>query len=166
MVKIPGDPEPYQERQKEKRRDRKLKRNLSHIDENEMIDPAKDFLEGHLINPEEIIQWFEEPKVMIRPRQSDEPVSKVWENPDLICQTDANGTPVFFLVELKKILGKGSIGQALMYKWALDNGLQIGTQKNSLPLPDDAIVCSIICYLKPNQEYYKNSYNGLKICLN
>lgn len=156
MVKIPGDPEPYQERQREKRRERRLKRNLSHINESEMIDPAKSFLEEQLINPEEIVEWFEEPKVMIRSRQSDEPASKVWENPDLICQSDANGTPVFWVVELKKTLGKGAIGQALMYKWAIDNGLQIGTQENALPLPDNAIVCSVICYLKPNQEYYRD----------
>jgi hypothetical protein len=161
MVKIPGDPEPYQERQKEKRRERRRKRNLSHIDEGEMVRPAKDFLEGHLINPEEIVGWFEEPKVIIRSRKSNETASKVWENPDLICEADAGGTPVFYVIELKKVLGKKSVGQALMYKWAIDSGLNIGAGEDPIEIPDDAIVCSVICYLKPSQEYYRDFINWI-----
>jgi hypothetical protein len=80
----------------------------------------------------------------------------VWENPDLICEADAAGTPVFYVIELKKVLGKKSIGQALMYKWAIDNGLKIGTGENQTAIPDDAIVCSVICYLKPSQRYYSD----------
>ena len=157
-----------QEMREEQRKERRRWRNLSHIDEGEMVGPAKKTLEECFLNDYTELTWFHEPSVQVRKRGDSEAPAKVHENPDLIAVTeDKNGNSYIFVIELKKVLGnsKRSVHQALLYYWSVINGIEIKSGSKSRELTGDETVFTTIGYLTVTNQYYDEFFDWLIISL-
>lgn len=142
------------ERQEERRRKREKRRRLSHIDEAEMVEPAKQSFKELLLGDGKIVEWYREPSVQIRERKNNESPAVVHEKPDLICEIDVDGKTLLYVIELKKVLGKKAIGQALLYYWAVDNGIELKCDGYRRELPESVTIFSAIGFIKMKQQYY------------
>ena len=167
MVKIGNhgyDIEKIRELQKEKAKERRKRRNLSHIDETEMVEPAKEELEEQFLNEYANTTWYHEPLIQIRERETEESPAKVQENPDLIAiSEDKNRNNYIFVVELKKVLGKSkrSVHQALLYYWAAKNGVAVKAGSRNYEISGDELVYTTIGYLKAKHQYYSDFFDWL-----
>ncbi|MCX2820000.1 hypothetical protein EGH25_11635 [Haladaptatus sp. F3-133] len=156
--------EHIREMQEEQRKERRRRRNLLHIDESEMVEPAKKTLEERFLNDYDELTWFHEPSVQVRERDEDEAPAKVQENPDLIAVTeDRNGNNYIFIVELKKVLGnnKRSVHQSLLYYWSVMDGTEIKSGSKSRELTGTETIFTTIGYLTVTNQYYDEFFEWL-----
>jgi hypothetical protein len=162
MVTIDIDPEKIRERQKKRARERRKRRRLSHIDESEMVEPAKETFEELFLDDSQTVTWYHEPSVQIQERKRNESPAAVHENPDLIAEFQTDRSTTLFVIELKKVLGKKSIGQMMFYYWAVSEGMDIKANEKTRELSGDEFVFSTIGYLKPTQQYYGEFFDWLR----
>jgi hypothetical protein len=110
MVKIPMDDDEIGYWLDEQGRD-KNKGWLSSIDEDDLSEPARRIAEEIYLQGVDDVRWFEEPNIHVRERNLIEPAAKVIEQPDLLCKAHS----AYYVIELKKKVGKKAVGQALAY---------------------------------------------------
>lgn len=167
MVKIGNhgfDLENIRELQEQRTEERQRRRRLSHIDESELVEPAKKTLEERFLNEYDSLNWYHEPSVQVCERGENEAPANVQENPDLIAVAEnTNGNTYLFVIELKKVLGKNkrSVHQALLYYWSVKNGTEIKSGSKSRKITGDELVFTTIGCLGVTNQYYGEFFDWL-----
>jgi len=128
------------------------------IREHELFGPTREFFQEFAEeNGFSIEDWYIEPAIRVRKRQTHESPAKVMERPDIVCKTtDFAEGELFWIFELKTQLNKKSIGQIFTYHWAIQNGVELlcngETVENLSGSTEDKLV--IISGENPTSEYY------------
>ncbi|MDB2275763.1 hypothetical protein PM085_19085 [Halorubrum ezzemoulense] len=161
MVKLPMNEKELEhllEEQKNRTEERRKRRELSHIDESQLVEPAKRAIESDYCPEEGTVTWYEEPDIFVRDRGADEPASRVAERPDLICEWQpANGGPsTLYLVELKKRFNKRGIGQIITYLWAARSGVKIIDGKKEYTLTGEEMLIVFLGAMEYKKPYYED----------
>ena len=160
MVKSPMSKDQLEallETQKRQTKQKQEERQLSHIDEEQLVAPAKQKIESSGFCPENgIVTWYEEPDVFVRePEQAEHP-SKVVERPDLICEwKPERGTgSTLYAIELKKRFGKKGLGQIMTYYWAIRNGTRIVDGDKEYEITGEELVVMFIGGIEYKTVYF------------
>ena len=133
--------------QKRQTKEKQGRRQLAHIDEGQLVAPAKQKIESSGFCPEGgTVTWYEEPDVLVREREGDEPPSRVVERPDLICEwkPEHGGASTLYVIELKKRFGKKGLGQIMTYYWAIRHGERIINGNKEYEMTGEEFVVMII----------------------
>jgi hypothetical protein len=154
MVKIPMDDDEIGYWLDEQGRD-KNKGWLSSIDEDDLSEPARRIAEEIYLQGVDDVRWFEEPNIHVRERNLIEPAAKVIEQPDLLCKAHS----AYYVIELKKKVGKKAVGQALAYYWALQHGEKLTHNGTSYDLIDNPTIVSVVAGIRWHQPYYSEFFN-------
>lgn len=131
---------------------------FSSLDEYELIEPAKRILEENYLKGVDDITWFVEPNIQIRERHSNESPAKVIEQPDLLCKSHS----AYYVIELKKKVGKKAIGQSLNYYWALRHGEELKHGGSSYELLDNPTIVSMVAGIRWQQPYYREFFEWVQ----
>lgn len=152
------------EEQKERRKERQSQRELSHINESQLTEPAKQAIESEYCPDTGNITWYEEPDIFVRKREPDEPASKVTERPDLLCewQPSEGGPSTLYLIELKVRLNKRAIGQLISYYWATRNGLKIVDGDKEYILSGEEVIVLLLGGMRYKKPYYDDLIDWLR----
>jgi len=168
MVKIPLDRSKLEELLEEQNRrteERQKRRQLSHIDESQLVEPLKEKIESSEFCPDDgVTTWYEEPDVFVRDRKRDEASANVTERPDLICEwkSQPGAESTLYVVELKKRFGKKGIGQVLTYYWAVRNGTKIVDRDSEYSITGDEPLIMIIGAIEYKSSYYDEVVNWIQ----
>jgi hypothetical protein len=136
---------------------------FSSINENDLIEPAKKILEENYLQGIDDITWYVEPNIQVRERHPTEPPTKLIEQPDLLCRSHS----AYYVIELKKKVGKKAIGQSLNYYWALRHGEEIKHGGSSYELIEDPTIVSMVAGIRWQQPYYRDFFEWIQdnMCL-
>jgi hypothetical protein len=125
--------------------------------EEDLVEPAKQVLEEE--ETKDDFQWYREPDIRVRSRGEGEPPARVSEEPDLIRILETGSSSIYYVVELKKTVGKKAIGQALHYYWALQHGDKLVKGGKTHELPENPPVMVYVVGVRWKQLYYKKFWN-------
>lgn len=128
------------------------------INENDIVEPAKRIVEENYLQGVDDITWFVEPNIQVRERHPNEPPAKLIEQPDLLCKSHA----AYYVIELKKKVGKKAIGQSLHYYWALRHGEELRHGGSSYELLDDPTIVSMVAGIQWQQPYYREFFEWIQ----
>lgn len=153
------------EEQSRRTKEKQKRRQLSHIDEEQLIEPIKEKIESSRFFPDDgVTTWYEEPDVFTRDRNRGEAPANVTERPDLICEWKSHPETesILYVVELKKRFGKKGIGQILTYYWAVRNGTKIVDGDREYSITGSEPVLMIIGALEYKSSYYDDVVSWLQ----
>lgn len=153
------------EEQERRTKQRRKRRQLSHIEESQLVDPIKEKIESSGFCPDDgVTTWYEEPDVFVRDRKRDEAPANVIERPDLICEwkSQPGAESTLYVVELKKQFGKKGIGQILTYYWAVRNGTKIVDGDREYSINGDEPLIMIIGTMEYKSSYYDEVVNWIQ----
>lgn len=158
MGKININYEKMKREQEERLEQQRNERELSNIHESQIFEPAKSIVEQVIIGEDgrDLIQWHREPTIL--PRGHPNFGS---EEPDLICEVNIGGQRCLYIIELKKVMGKKSIGQAILYQWAAREADCFISNGEEIEIPDKIPLFIGIGAIRPKHEYYKDCYNTI-----
>jgi hypothetical protein len=160
MAKIPMSEENIDkllERQQERKESDVKDAWFESLTEEDLVEPAKRALEEE--RTKDGCQWYREPDLRVRNRGEGEPSARVSEEPDLVRVFETASSSIYYVVELKKEVGKKAIGQALHYYWALQHGNKIVKGGKTHELPENPPVMAYVVGVRWKQLYYKKFWN-------
>jgi len=162
MAKIPLSEESLNEllkRQQERKESDVKDAWFDSLTEEDLFEPAKRALEEERTKDD--FRWYHKPDIRIRDREENEPPKRVSEEPDLVRVFETSSSSIYYVVELKKTVGKKAIGQALHYYWALQHGNKIVKGGETLKLPENPPVMVYVVGVRWKQLYYKKFWNWI-----
>lgn len=167
MVRIPINQNKLEnllEEQSKQKKERRKQRELSHIDESQLFEPAKRAIESDWLPEDGELIWFEEPSIFTREREDTEPASRVTERPDLICGWRPSGATIstLYIIELKKRLNKRGIGQMITYYWSARNGFKIVEGDKEYTITGNEHIVMFLGAIKYKKPYYNDLLNWLE----
>lgn len=147
------------DKQKKQTEERRKKRELAHISESQLIEPAKRTLESEYLPNDGITTWYEEPSLITETPKKNIPIQAGAERADLICEwkyDDTPGTSTLYVIELKKQLNKQAIGQLITYYWLTRTGNQIKDGDKVYDIEGNELIVMMIGAIEYKKVYYRD----------